>query len=457
MVGVRRAPLVALIGIAAALVSVGPAACTGQAGAVTVGSAARGDVTEVVDSSATVTAKAVGTLTAPATGTIASLAVTPGTTVQAGQLVAVISSPAAQQQLQQAATALAAAKNTGGGFSGGADLAVAQKKTDDAAAKAFDSARRAASAVGDPAVRDALLAQIDAAAQQYASLAATSRSLVGSVQRGIGSLSAAVGALGAAQRVQAQSAYDLAQSTVDSLTLRAPIAGVVQFGGVRAGSSGGGSLGDLLGSIAGGGAGAAAAGAGGGGANAAAGPGVDDAATVGAQVGAGTPIATVVDVSSLGVIAEVDETDVLLVSPGVPANVELDAAPGAGYAATVRNVDLLPTTSTSGGVAYRVRLSLGPGRYSDGRPAPTPRPGMSAVAHLSVRQARDTVTVPAAAVFSVDGHDAVWLVRGGHAVQTPVTVGVQGQDRVEIASGIGAGDQLVVRGTDQVKAGQTLP
>ena len=455
----RRAPLAALIGVTAALVSFGVAACTGSPGAVSVGSAARSDVTEIVDSSATITAKAVATLTAPAAGTVATLAVSPGATVQPGQVVAVIDSPSAQQQLQEATTTLAAARNTGGGgFSGGADLAAAQKRTDDAATKAFDSARQAASGVGDPAVRDALLAQIDAAAQQYASLAATSRSLVNSVQRGIGNVSAAVSALGAAQRAQAQSAYDLARSTVDSLTLRAPIAGVVQFGGASSGAAGGGSLTNLLGSLGGGAAGSAGGAAGAaGGAAAAAGPGVDDAAAVGTQVGVGSPIATIVDVSSLGLIAQVDETDILLVSPGVPANVELDAAPGATYRATVQNIDVLPTTSTSGGVAYRVRLSLGAGTYSDGRPAPTPRPGMSAVAHLSVRQAHGTVTVPAAAVFSVDGHDAVWLVRGGKAVQTPVTVGVQGQDRVEISHGIGAGDQVVVRGTDQVKDGQTVP
>jgi len=454
----RRAPLAALIGVTAALVSFGVAACTGSPGAVSVGSAARSDVTEIVDSSATITAKAVATLTAPAAGTVATLAVAPGATVQPGQVVAVIDSPSAQQQLQEATTTLAAARNTGGGgFSGGTDLAAAQKRTDDAAAKAFDSARQAASAVGDPAVRDALLAQLDAAAQQYASLAATSRSLVNSVQRGIGNVSAAVSALGAAQRAQAQSAYDLARSTVDSLTLRAPIAGVVQFGGASSGAAGGGSLTNLLGSLGGGSGSAAGAAGAAGGTGAAAGPGVDDAAAVGTQVGVGSPIATIVDVSSLGLIAQVDETDILLVSPGVPANVELDAAPGATYHATVQNIDVLPTTSTSGGVAYRVRLSLGAGTYSDGRPAPTPRPGMSAVAHLSVRQAHDTVTVPAAAVFSVDGHDAVWLVRGGKAVQTPVTVGVQGQDRVEISHGIGAGDQIVVRGTDLVKDGQSLP
>ncbi|HKS99016.1 MAG TPA: HlyD family efflux transporter periplasmic adaptor subunit, partial [Rugosimonospora sp.] len=171
----------------------------------------------------------------------------------------------------------------------------------------------------------------------------------------------------------------------------------------------------------------------------------------------GTPVATIVDTSNLGLVADVDETDVILVAPGVAASVELDAAPGATYQASVRTVDVLPTTSARGGVAYRVRLSLGAGRFSDGSAAPTPRPGMSAVAHLSVRQAHGVVTVPAAAVFTVDGHDAVWTDSAGKAVQVPVSVGVQGQDEVEIRSGVRAGDRLVVRGADKVRAGQSLP
>jgi multidrug efflux pump subunit AcrA (membrane-fusion protein) len=449
---VHRAPLAGLL-LATALVSLGVSACTGGSSPVAVGSAARGDVTEVVDASATVTAKAVGTLTAPATGTVASLAVPAGTGVAAGQVVAVIDSPSARRQLDEAGAALAAAQQgAGAGFSGGADLTAAQRRTDDAAAKAFASARQAASAIADPTVRAALLAQIDAAAQQYAALAATARSLVTSVQRGIANVSAAVNAIGAAGRAQAQSAYDLALSTVDALTLRAPIAGVVQYGGAPAtGTPSTGSLSDLLGG------GGLPGGLPLGNAGTKPGPGVDDAVAVGTPVGAGTPIATIVDTSALGLIADVDETDVLLVAAGVPARVELDAAPGAGYDATVKTIDVLPTSSARGGVAYRVRLTLGAGRYTDGRTAPVPRPGMSAVAHLSVREARDAVTAPAAAVFAVNGHDAVWLVRDGHAVQTPVTVGVQGQDQVQIVSGIGPGDQLVVRGTDQVKAGQKLP
>jgi len=433
---VRRAPLVASTAVVA-LALLGLSACTGDASPVGLGTADRGGVTEVVDASATVTAKAVATLTAPTAGTLASLTVAAGQSVAAGQVVAVIDSPAAQQQLKEAGAALASAGGWGGGFRG-TDLSAAQKRTDAAAAAAFAAARQAAGAVGDPAVRAALLAQIDAASKQYDSLAATARSLADSVQRGLASVSSALGALSAAQRVQAQSAYDLAKSTVDALTLRAPIAGIVQLGGAASAAPSGGSLGSLLNAAGGGGAAAAAAAAGAGSAPAS-GPGVDSALGVGAPVGAGTAIATIVDTSALGLMADVDETDVLLVTAGVKAQVELDAAPGASYDGAVGSVDILPTTSARGGVA------------------PTPRPGMSAVAHLAVREARDAVTVPAAAVVRADGHDAVWVVHDGKASRVPVTLGVQGPDKVQIISGVAPGDRVVVKGADRVKPGQSVP
>jgi RND family efflux transporter MFP subunit len=245
---------------------------------------------------------------------------------------------------------------------------------------------------------------------------------------------------------------------VDALTLRAPIAGVVQLGGSSSGGSTGGGLTDLLGAVTGGGGGAAGGGAGPGtGGSAPSGPGIDSVPAVGGLVSAGTPVVTVVDTSELGLVAEVDETDILLVTPGVTASVELDAAPGARYDATVRSVDVLPTASSRGGVSYRVRLALAAGRFGDGRSAPAPRPGMSAVAHLAVRSASAVVVVPAAAVFTVDGHDAVWVVRDGKAVRIPVTVGVAGQDVVQVSSGVENGDRIVVRGTDRVRAGMDLP
>jgi multidrug efflux pump subunit AcrA (membrane-fusion protein) len=51
----------------------------------------------------------------------------------------------------------------------------------------------------------------------------------------------------------------------------------------------------------------------------------------------------------------------------------------------------------------------------------------------------------------------VWAVRDGRATRTPVTVGVQGRDLVEIVAGLRPGDRIVVAGADRVTEGQRLP
>ncbi|MBX6355002.1 MAG: HlyD family efflux transporter periplasmic adaptor subunit [Micromonosporaceae bacterium] len=447
----RFRPLAALAAIVVAC-TLTAASCGGGSSGVVVGTVGRGDVVEVVDAPASVTAKAAATLTAPADGTLAALRVRSGERVRAGQVLAIIDSPAAQARLRQAKRALSATRRVGG-FGAGGDLSAVRRATDKSAKDAFAAARQAAEQIADVRLRDALLAQVTAAERRYSAAAEAADQAVRAVQRGVASLGSAISALSAAQRVQAQQAYDLAKSTVDALTLRAPISGVVQMGGGSTGAGSGQSLTDLLQS-AGVDPGALASTAPGGGNDVL--PGVDGTVPLGGRVAAGTAVLTIVDVAELGLLAEVDETDVLLVKPGVVATVELDAATGASYEARVRSVDLLPTPSSRGGVSYRVRLALGAGRYADGRPAPTPRPGMSAVAHLRVREVEDAVTVPAAAVFSADGRDSVWAVRDGKARPVPVTVGVQGQDVVQILSGLTEGQQVVVRGTDKVRAGQQV-
>jgi multidrug efflux pump subunit AcrA (membrane-fusion protein) len=448
-----------LLAAAVVLPGLTAASCGADERPVALASAQRGSVAEVVDVPATVTARAAATLSAPADGTLAELRVAAGDTVRAGQVLAVVDSPATRDRLTQARRSLDAAQRAGRGVGGGtAGLARAQRGTDQAAEQAFDAARDAAGKVTDPKLRAALLAQVKSAQSNYAAAAGAARDAVRAVDAGVASLGSAVGALSSAQRLQAQQAYDLAKSAVDALTLRAPIGGVVQFGG---GASGGGStdaLAGLLGAAGAAGAGGLPAGAAAGVPTAGGPPvGVDVAVPEGGRVTAGTPLLTVVDLSELGLVAEVDETDVLLVKAGVPGAVEFDAVRGASYPARVSSVDVLPTAAARGGVSYRARLSLGAGTEAEGGSAPTPRPGMNAVVHLRVREATEAVTVPAAAVFSADGRDTVWVERSGRADQVHVTVGVQGSDVVQIVRGVEPGQRVVVGGTDRVRPGQRLP
>jgi len=446
--------VLAALGGIAALILATAGACTGDDSAdIGTGNARLATVAEVVEAPASITARTVATVTAPANGRVGQLFATDGEHVKAGDILAVVDSPQTQRQLDQARRAVASADSAVVDTGGGVSLVADQRRTDSAAKNAFTTARQAASGLPDPRVRDVTLAQITAAERQYHAVASQARNAAAAVSRGLGSLGEAVNALGAAQRVQAQTAYELAAAQVDALTLRAPVAGTVQLGGVS--SPGSDDLSGLLGQLPANLQGQASQ-------LGAAQPGEqpsvqgDGSISVGSLVGPGTAVATVVDVSALGLVAEVDETDVLLVKAGTAASVDLDAVPGATYRATVRAVGLLPMTSSRGGVSYRVRLALGAGKFADGRAAPPPRPGMSAVAKLEVRTAVEAVAVPAAAIVHDGDRDTVWVIERGRAVRRPVTVGAQGEELVEITEGINAGQRIVVRGADRVKPRQEV-
>lgn len=437
--------------------------CTAEESGIEVAAVGRSTVTEVVEAPATVQARATTTLTSPAAGEVARVFVKDGQRVGAGTLVARISSPETTGRLTQARAQLAQVESSAPGAPAYVSAGPAQTRADTAAHGAFDGARKAAEQIPEPRLRASALTQVAAAERQYALAAAQARSAIAAINSGIGDLSAALASLSAAQRLQAQAAVGVAEQAVEALDVRAPIGGTVQLGGSAAagssstGGSSAGSLDSVLGQLPAGvrdQASSALGGAatGGGSSVQTVGP-----VTEGMPVSTGMPLATVVDTSVLSLVAEVDETDVFLVRPGIRAVAELDAVPGARYAATVAAVDLSPTSSARGGVSYRVRLALAAGTLPDGDPAPRPRPGMSAVADLRVRTATDAVSVPASAVVRDGDRDAVWVLDGVVARRRVVTVGTQGEDVVEVREGLRAGERVVVRGADRVREGQELP
>lgn len=426
------------------------AGCSGdEAPQVLVEPVSRATVREVVDAPGTITAKATSTVTAPADATVAQLTVRDGATVAKGAVLVRLDSPAAQERLRQARQAQVAAQarvelpQT--------DLEPLQDNLDDAAHDALDAAREAAAKVPDLAVRKQLLARIADARARYRTAASTTRDAVGSVGEGVGSLEEALNAVGNGQRTQAAALVATAQATVDALVVQAPQAGVVTFGATGGGSAApdlGGLVEQLPEELRG-----QAEGALGGGAAPA--PQTAQLA-VRVSVGSGDPLLTITDVSSLGVTAEVDETDVLLVRPGVPAGVELDAVPDAEYGGTVTSVDVTPTTTSGGGVSYRVRLALRAGTTLDGRPSPQPRPGMSAVVDLRVREAKAAVSVPSAAIVRDGAADTVFVEADGAYRRREVVLGALGEDRVQVVRGLQVGERVVVSGADRVRDGQQV-
>lgn len=418
----------------------------------------RADVAERVEAPATVSARAAATLRSPAEGTLDRLYVSDGERVRKGQVLARIDSPAAREQLAQAWDADRSA-SSGAPVPAGIDLSGFRRQSDRTARRGFDAAREAAQKIPDTGQRAKALTEITKAEGDYRAATAAAQAAVERLNAGLGGIGSAMTSITAAQRVQTRAAVRAAERTVKGLTIRAPFSGVVSLGGS---SAAGGGLSGLLGALpaqlqsqAAGAAGAAggSSGSGSGGDGGAAG-----AASVaeGAPVSAGQAVVTVVDTSELTLAADVDETDVLRLSRGVEAEVELDAVPDASYTAEITGIGVTPRQSGGGGVTYRVTLSLSGGTNPDGTDAPRPKPGMSAVVDLRVREVRDAVAVPVAAVQTSGGRSVVWVDAGGRAQQRVVRLGAEGEATVQVISGLQVGERIVVRGTDSVRQGEEL-
>jgi HlyD family secretion protein len=460
-----RRPAIARAAAAAAVALLALTACGGEdAPVIEVAAAGTADVVEVVEAPATVSARASAELPAPADGVVAEIAVVPGQEVVAGDLLLRVDSPSARDRLRQARAADAAAAGGTVSLSGPPDLSGLQAQSDIAAETSFATAREAALLLPEGEARTAALQRVEQAEARYAEARSVAVDTVRRVDQGIAQVGDALSSLASAQRVQTRAAVELAEATVDALEVTAPISGFVQLGSASGAPAGGAGIGDLLGQLPEGLQASAgdALGGGAGGLPGGDAPATAPTLTVGALVTPGDTLATVVDVSELSLTAEVDETDVLRVQPGVRATVELDAVPGAGYDAEVTAVDLQPSTSQAGGVSYRVRLVLGAGRDADGGPAPRPRPGMSAVADLAVREDVDAVAVPVTAVQrGLDDtrgeSSSVWVDVDGVAQRREVVLGAEGDDLVAVLEGLDAGERVVVRGADTVAEGESLP
>ena len=453
-----RAGAAAALGIAVVLVLGG---CDrGDDGRYAAEPARTAEVVERVSAPGVVQAAGQADLKAPAAARIERLVVKDGQEVSSGQLVAELSSEQVDDQVRQAQAAVDAASSLGGvapTLPTGAALSAFQQVQSQvtATSAAVIAALRSALPLVPRAQRARLQRRIDRAQvrvaelQRQADQAADDAAAAADAQAD--SLQRSIQAATAAQRSQAELALELAQDQQDRLTLRSPLDGTVQLG--RSGS-GGTTLPQVQGLPEG--ASEALQGLSGASGQAATGPPL----RVGSEVAAGQIVATVFDVSDLLVAAEVDETDIALVKPGQPAQVELDAFPQAAFGAKVRRVAVAPTSgqSAAGGVTYQVDLTLGEAKaVPPGEAEPTPRVGMTATAAIEVRRSTDQLSVPGSALVGRAGGQAVFVIEDGKVRLRPVQVAADGEDRVAVASGLREGERVVSRGAERLRDGQDWP
>jgi RND family efflux transporter MFP subunit len=158
---------------------------------------------------------------------------------------------------------------------------------------------------------------------------------------------------------------------------------------------------------------------------------------VGEVVDPGQVLFWVGQATPLWIVAEVDEEDIPVVAAGQKTLIKADAFPDRELTGTVGQITPKGDPVSK---AYRVRIDL---------PADTLLLiGMTTEINIVAAEKADALLVPTTAV----ARGAVFVVEDDRLSARPVTIGIRGDDRTEIESGL-SGNERVVVGAAGLEAG----
>jgi HlyD family secretion protein len=167
-----------------------------------------------------------------------------------------------------------------------------------------------------------------------------------------------------------------------------------------------------------------------------------------------TGICTIVDMSSLEIEVDVNESYINRVHSDQRVEAVLDAYPDWQIPSHV--ITTIPSADRQK-ATVKVRIAFD---KLDPRILPDMGVKVSFLrepeATSSAQAAAPRALVPKAAVRTVDGRTVVFVVRDDRAERRAITVGLENDDRLEVVSGVTAGERVVVDGPPTLKDGDKV-
>lgn len=177
-------------------------------------------------------------------------------------------------------------------------------------------------------------------------------------------------------------------------------------------------------------------------------PGVvtEVAVSEGQMVAQGSPVATIADLTSFQVKANLNELDAGKIEPGMDAVVTGDSIEGV-YKGKVTYISpiavLADQTSRDPSVEMIVSLD---------NTASELRSGYNVTVEFEIPD-RTRILVPIDAVVHAGDKSYVYKVADNKAVKVEVTTGKENEEHIEIVSGVASGEQIVVEGAERLDDG----
>jgi RND family efflux transporter MFP subunit len=172
---------------------------------------------------------------------------------------------------------------------------------------------------------------------------------------------------------------------------------------------------------------------------------------LGAAANAKAAVVTIADLTSLQVEADVSETNLSLVKVGQPCDIQLDALPDFRFRGVVHAI--VPTVDRAKAtIMVKVRFL-----DQDPRVLPEMRAKVAFLSRaLKPDEEKPRTAVIRAAIIDRGGRKTVFLIQEKRTVETPVTIGNQFGEMVEVLGGVKAGDRVVSNPPKRLKDGSRI-
>lgn len=172
---------------------------------------------------------------------------------------------------------------------------------------------------------------------------------------------------------------------------------------------------------------------------------------LGAAANAKAAVVTIADMNSLQVEVDVSESNLGIVKPGQPCEIYLDAYPDLRLRGEVHMI--VPTADRAkASVLVKVRFLDRDSRVLPEMSAKVAFLGRA----LTQEDLRPRTAVNASSVVSRGAGKAVFVVKDGRAVETPVTTAETMGDMISIVSGLNPGDRIIARPSQKIRDGMSV-
>jgi HlyD family secretion protein len=156
----------------------------------------------------------------------------------------------------------------------------------------------------------------------------------------------------------------------------------------------------------------------------------------------GAAIAELPDANTLRISARVDETERGRLAAKQPVTLQLNAIPDRQFTGHIEQIGEIASLDFSSGWPITRNFIL---LIALDQTDPRFKPGITGDVTVVVDRVPSALTMPAQALFQKSGQNVAYVWRGGQFEERAIEVGRRSGDRILVAKGVSAGDQVALR------------